>query len=102
MPDDERKKPFHEVVSFQLLTIPIGITGILKAEKQAELALLLSILVRSKMPAAAAHEIAETHHQLPKKLREVGLTFLAGAAETVFKDLEGRQDEPKKEAETAT
>jgi|SRR3989344_1312819 len=98
----EPKKPFHEVVGFKLLTAPIGITGGLEREKTAEVMTLLGILEESKMPATAAHKIAEDNHRLPELLRDIGQTTLAELADVVLKDLRGRQDEPKKETAPAT
>jgi len=90
MNDD--KKPFHEVLSTALITAPIGITSDLASAKAAEVMTLLDVLYKGKMPAAAAHKIAETHAGLPDLLISVGQQSLAKAATEVLEDLRNRQD----------
>jgi len=88
-------KPFHEVIGLALLTAPVGITGDLRSAKAAEVAQALGFLMASKMPAAAAHEIAEQNAHLPELLRKVGQESLADLAVCALADLAGRTEESK-------
>ena len=69
---EDRKKPFHEVVSSMLLTAPVGLTSDPASGKTEEVVVLLTILQRSKMPAAEAKKTAANHAHLPGLLESVG------------------------------
>ncbi len=95
--ETKKKIPFHETIAKMLLTAPIGITHDLHTAKAAEVMTLLGILEASKMPAAAAHQIAEDFKYLPKILSDVGQIRLTEFATLVLDDLKGREDEKKTE-----
>ncbi len=97
----DQKKPFHQAVSDRLLLAPVGINSEFRATKSAEVAAYLTILQESEMPATAAHEIAQTHAELPELLRSVGQHGLAEMADNTLADLRSRQDKPKPEAAAA-
>ena len=98
----DQKRPFHEVLSQKLIIVPVGITSDLASAKAAEVMTILDTLYKGKMPAAAAHEIAEFHAGLPTLLADSGQKYLAEFAEEVLDDLKGREDKKKQEEQPAT
>ena len=93
----DQKRPFHEVLSFKLITAPVGITSDLASAKAAEVMTILDTLQKGKMKAEHAHQIATDHAGLPELLKSAGQTHLAAFAEEVLNDLRGREDEKKQE-----
>ena len=91
---EDRKKPFHEVVSSMLLTAPVGLTSDPASGKTEEVVVLLTILQRSKMPAAEAKKTAANHAHLPGLLESVGRRDLAKMAKETLEDLAHRSDGP--------
>ena len=90
----KEKKPFHEAVSYRLMTAPVGISTDLRDAKAAEVMAYLTILSDSKMPATAAHQLAKDHEALPGLLNQAGQAMLAEFAAEVLVDLRGREDDP--------
>ena len=89
------KKEPHEVLSNRLTNasgIKRGDPKIL-ADDADEIAIILDVLFESKMPASAAHKIAEDHAVLPELLSKYGWRHLSDFAAEVLEDLRKRKDE---------
>jgi len=89
-----QKKPFHEVLSKKPLIATLVGAGVnFTSAKAAEVRTILDVLLASKMPAAAAHQIASDHLGLPSFLTEVGEGYLSRFAEEVLANLKGCEDD---------
>jgi len=91
----DQKKPFHEVLSTKLDIAAYKLSRHFKTEKEVEF--ILYVLLSGKMPASAAHQIAEYFTNLPGFLAAAGWNDLSQFAAEVLADLKGREDEKKKE-----
>jgi|SRR3989338_6789150 len=93
----DQKKPFHEVLSTRLDIAVFGISRNLGTEKEVEI--VLEVLHASRMPAAAACQIAKYYTGLPDLLAKAGWNDLSRRAGRVLADLRSREDEKKQEGE---
>jgi hypothetical protein len=92
----DQKLPFHEVLSRKLITAPVGIRSDRAEEKIANLMLILEVLYGSKMPAAAAHKIAEDNATVPDTLSKAHVdVVVVEFYQEVLDDLKNREDEKK-------
>ena len=88
-----QKRPFHEILSTRLDIAALKVSRHLGAEKEVEI--ILDVLLASKMPAWAAHQIARYFTNLPGLLFKNGWDNLSKFAEEVLNDLKSREDEEK-------
>ena len=89
----DQKHPFHEVIASKLITASARMGGDVRDVNTVEVLVLLHVLQESKMPAIAAHEIAEDNVGLPKLLaKNDGGKRLAEFATEVLNDLHDRED----------
>ena len=93
----DMKKPFHEVLSTELDIAVLEVLRNLGTEKEVKF--ILEVLFAGKMPASAAHQIAEYYAGLPSLLSKAGWNNLSKFAEEVLADLRNREDEKKQEGE---
>ena len=93
----DQKKPFHEVLSTRLDIATVGVSG--GSWSVREVKLILDVLLASRMPAWAAHQIARYFANLPSLLARAGVPDLAKFAEEVLNDLKKRDDEKEEEAQ---
>ena len=94
-----QKKPFHEVLSTQIHEVSLGMSSDHASLKAGQMEAVLIVLLKGKMPASAAHQIAEDHTGLPVFLVKAGHVGLSVFAEEVLADLKGREDEKKEKVE---
>ncbi|MDO8471189.1 MAG: hypothetical protein Q7S49_01090 [bacterium] len=95
MADQNQKRPLHEVLSTRLDVAVFGVSRNLGTEREVEI--ILEVLLASRMPVWAAHQIAEYYTGLPNLLANAGWEDLAKSAEKVLADLRGREDEKKEQ-----
>ena len=95
----DMKKPFHEVLSTELDVAVLEVLRNLGTEKEVKF--ILEVLFAGKMPASAAHQIAEYYAGLPGLLAKAGWNDLSRRAERTLADLRGREDEKKQEEQSA-
>ena len=93
------KKPFHEGLSTELDIAVLEVLRNLGTEKEVKF--ILEVLFAGKMPASAAHQIAEYYAGLPSLLSKAGWNNLSKFAEEVLADLRNRDDEKKQEEPSA-
>lgn len=96
MANQNQKRPLHEVLSTRL---DIATVGVSRRDPEAlrQVGFILDVFLSGKMPAAAAHQIAEYFANLPDLLARAGQEKLTRLAKLVLADLRGREDQKKEE-----
>lgn len=84
----EDKRPLYEVLSDKL---GIAASGKIASDNVIEMITILDTLLQGKMPAVAAHKIAEDYAGLPALLSDPEHKNLADLVTEVIADLKSRK-----------
>ncbi len=86
------KKPFHEVLSSKLEAAAKGTVRGIRDDDLVRMSTILEILYQGKMPADAAHKIAEDHKHILVLLSDPEHEDVARLAAETLADLRNRQN----------